>query len=131
MTNIPKSQIPHGYPNIPVSEGQYPNIPEKMANSPISKIGLTWPINDLRRGAEKIKEKNQRPFSREKNLKGPCSEKKNDLKPSLEGKKKYFPPRKKIQGLFIGYDKGKKFQKALLRKNKLGFREEFCARYFL
>ncbi len=67
-----------------------------MANSPISQIGLTWPINDLGRGAEKIKEKNQRPFSREKNLKGPCSEKKNDLKPSLQGKKiKVFSPEKK------------------------------------
>ncbi len=43
MTNIPISQIPHGYPNIPVSEGQYPNIPEKMANIPISQIGLTGP----------------------------------------------------------------------------------------
>ena len=43
MANIPISQFPHGYPNIPVSERQYLNIPEKMTNIPISQIGLTPP----------------------------------------------------------------------------------------
>ena len=43
MANIPISQISHGYPNIPVSERQYPNIPEKITNIPISQIGLTPP----------------------------------------------------------------------------------------